>query len=51
MIKDFSIIKTLKKEAFTNIQIDQIINYLETLEYDLKNTKYVGEILSKNEIN
>ena len=49
MIQDFSIIKTLKKEAFTNIEIDQIINYLETLDYDLKNTKYIGRIIAKNE--
>ena len=27
--------------------IDQIINYLETLDYDLKKTKYIGIISSK----
>tara|TARA_Y100001968_G_scaffold244573_1_gene228613 strand:- start:38 stop:454 length:417 start_codon:yes stop_codon:yes gene_type:complete len=49
MINNFSITKILKIEAFTNIEIDQIINYLETLDYDLRNTKYIGKILSKNE--
>ena len=49
MVKNFSIIKKLKIEAFANIEIDQIINYLETLDYDLMNTKYIGKIFSKNE--
>ena len=49
MFNDFSIIKTLKIEACTNIEIEQIINYLETLDYDLRHTKYIGKILSKNE--
>tara|TARA_B100000214_G_C23573588_1_gene448448 strand:- start:32 stop:448 length:417 start_codon:yes stop_codon:yes gene_type:complete len=49
MFNDFSIIKNLKIEAFTNIEIDQIINYLETLDYDLSKTKYIGKILAKNE--
>ena len=42
-------IKTLKMKGFSNIDIDQIFNYLETLDYDLKNTKYIGKIISKNE--
>ena len=46
---DLSIITTLKKEAFSLIEIDQILNYLETLDYELKNTIYIGTILSKNE--
>tara|TARA_B100000965_G_C19285104_1_gene623309 strand:+ start:224 stop:640 length:417 start_codon:yes stop_codon:yes gene_type:complete len=49
MEKDFLLIKTLEMAGFANIDIDQILNYLETLEYDLKNTKYVGKIISKNE--
>ena len=49
MNKDIQIIDNLQKEGFSNIDIDQIINYLETLEYDLNNTKYIGEILSRNE--
>jgi len=40
---------TLKYQGFSNIDIDQIVNYLETLDYDLKNTKYIGKIISKNE--
>ena len=40
---------TLKYQGFSNIEIDQIFNYLETLDYDLKNTRYIGKILSKNE--
>jgi len=49
MNEDFAIIKTLKKQGFSNIDIDQIFNYLETLDYDITNTKYIGEIISKNE--
>ena len=49
MKKDLSIINTLKYQGFSNIEIDQIFNYLETLDYDLKNTKYIGKIVSKNE--
>ena len=49
MKKDLSLLKTLKMQGFTNIDIDQILNYLETLEYDLSNTIYIGYIISKNE--
>ena len=49
MKKDDPIINTLKYQGFSNIDIDQIFNYLETLDYDLKNTKYIGKIMSKNE--
>ena len=49
MEKDLLLIKTLKIEGLVNIDIDQILNYLETLEYDLENTKYIGKIISKNE--
>ena len=49
MKKDLPIINTLKYHGFSNIDIDQIFNYLETLDYDLKNTKYIGKIMSKNE--
>ena len=45
----FSIIKELKCDGFSRIDIDQIVNYLETLDYDLSNTKYIGKIISKNE--
>tara|TARA_B100001029_G_scaffold140918_1_gene120320 strand:+ start:677 stop:847 length:171 start_codon:yes stop_codon:yes gene_type:complete len=49
MVEDLEILKTLKYEGFTNIDIDQIFNYLETFEYDLKKTQYIGKIISKNE--
>ena len=49
MKKDLPIINTLKCQGFSNIDIDQIFNYLETLDYELKNTKYIGKIMSKNE--
>ena len=49
MKKDLPIINTLKYQGFSNIDIDQIFNYLETLDYDLQNTKYIGKIISKNE--
>ena len=43
------IIKTLKVEGFSKIDIDQILNYLDTLDYDLSKTRYIGKIISKNE--
>tara|TARA_Y100001968_G_scaffold158923_1_gene145363 strand:- start:1953 stop:2369 length:417 start_codon:yes stop_codon:yes gene_type:complete len=49
MIEDLSVLKTLKSQGFSKIEIDQVFNYLETLDYDLKNTSYIGEIVSKNE--
>ena len=49
MYNEFSFYKILKNHDFSNIDIDQIVNYLETLEYDLKKTKYIGKIISKNE--
>ena len=49
MNEDLSIVSSLKHHDFTNIDNDQIINYLETLEYDLKSTKYIGNIIAKNE--
>ena len=49
MKQELSILKTLKVQGFTNIEIDQIFNYLETLDYDIKQTKYIGKIISKNE--
>ena len=39
----------MKNHGFTSIEIYQIFNYLETLDYDLINTKYIGKITSKNE--
>ena len=49
MNEELRILKTLKIEGFTSIEIDQIFNYLETLDYDLKKTTYIGKIISKNE--
>ena len=49
MKKDLSIIKNLKMQGFSNIDIDHILNYLETLDYDLGTTRYIGTIISKNE--
>ena len=49
MIYDTTLYKTLKLKCLSNIDIDQIFNYLETLEYDLGNTKYIGKVISKNE--
>ena len=43
------ILNTLKRKALNNLDIEQILNYLETLDYDLQNTKYIGKIISKNE--
>ena len=49
MKNDLSILKTLKMQGFNSIDIDQIFNYLETLDYDLNNTRYIGTIIEKNE--
>ena len=49
MKENFLFINILKSEGLSNIDIDQILNYLETLDYDLKKTKYIGKIISKNE--
>ncbi len=46
---NFPILKILKAQGFSNIDIDQIMNYLETLDYDLNKTRYIGKIISKNE--
>ena len=49
MKKDFPIIKTLKIKGFNILDIEQIVNYLETLDYDLNNVNYIGQIDAKNE--
>ena len=46
---DSNLKKTLKIQGLSKIECDQIVNYLETLDYDLKNTKYIGQIVSRNE--
>ena len=49
MNEDLSIFKSLKYQGFSHIDIDQIFNYLETLDYDLHKTIFIGKINSKNE--
>ena len=49
MSQDFPIFKTLKAHGLRKIDIDQILNYLETLDYELMNTRYIGQIVAKNE--
>jgi len=49
MKNNLLIVQNLKIEGFSNIDIDQILNYLETFDYDLKNTKFIGDIFAKNE--
>jgi len=49
MKEGFSIFKTLKANGFSNIDIDQIFNYLETLDYDMNTTRYIGKMNAKNE--
>ena len=49
MNEDLDITRCLKSNGYYNIDIEQIFNYLETLEFDIKNTKYIGQIVSKNE--
>jgi len=41
--------KNLNNHGFSKIQIEEIFNYLLTLEYDLERTQYVGISLAKNE--
>ena len=36
MREEFSILTILEYQGFSKIDIDQIVNYLETLDYDLK---------------
>ena len=49
MNQDYPILKTLKCQGLSNIDIDQIFNYLETLDYEMNNTRYIGKIIAKNE--
>ena len=49
MKKDLLLTKTLKIQSFSNIDIDHIFNYLETLDYDLNKTHFIGKIVAKNE--
>ena len=49
MKSDLLILKTLRIKGFSKIEIDQIVNYLETLDFDLNQTRYIGKMISKNE--
>ncbi len=49
MQEDLSIIKTLKMNDFSTVDIHEIFNYLETLDYDIKKTRYIGKIVANNE--
>ena len=49
MKKQLLIVETLKNNQFTKIDIDEILNYLETLDYELENTRYIGMTVAKNE--
>ena len=49
MQNDLQIKETLKNQGFNTIDVYEILNYLETLDYELDNTRYIGQINSKNE--
>ena len=49
MKKDYLISDILKIQGLSNIDIEQIFNYLETLDYDLNNIIFIGQIIAKNE--
>ena len=49
MKQDLLILKNLKVQGFSNIEIAQIVNYLETLDYNLQRTRYISQMISKNE--
>ena len=49
MENDLEIRETLKTQNFSKIEIEQIINYLQTLEYELNKIRYIGSIFSENE--
>ena len=49
MHKNLEIIEILEINDFNKIHIEEILNYLETLDYDIDNTRYIGQIISKNE--
>ena len=49
MKENLKLLKSLRKAGFYEIDIEQILNYLETLDYDLDKTIYLGVTTSKNE--
>ena len=49
MNQDLLVLKTLKLQGFSKLDIYQIFNYLDTLDYDLEKTRYIGQIICKNE--
>ncbi len=49
MKQDLLILKSLEMNGLSKLDIDQILNYLDTLEYNLEKTIYIGKIIAKNE--
>ena len=49
MDNDLNLTSTLINDGLSNIDIEEIFSFLEGLDYDLKKTKYIGRIASKNE--
>ena len=49
MKKDLNLTEILIDDGFSNIDIEEIFLFLEGLDYNLKETKYIGKITSKNE--
>tara|TARA_B100001250_G_scaffold83903_1_gene69259 strand:- start:65 stop:469 length:405 start_codon:yes stop_codon:yes gene_type:complete len=49
MDTELNLTGSLINSGFTNIDIEEIFLFLEGLDYDLKKTKYIGMISSKNE--
>ena len=47
MNRGFSVLKTLQMQGFSNIDIDQIINYFKTLDYDLNKINIVVNSFKK----
>ena len=49
MEKEKKIFTNLRKQNLSKIHIDEILNYLDSLEYELESTRYIGQIIAKNE--
>ncbi len=49
MDNNLNLTGNLIKDGFSNIDIEEIFLFLEGLDYDLKQTKYIGKVYSRNE--
>tara|TARA_B100000579_G_C22401400_1_gene652008 strand:+ start:18 stop:434 length:417 start_codon:yes stop_codon:yes gene_type:complete len=49
MKENLQFVQSLRNKCFYEIDIEQILNYLETLDYELDKTIYLGMTSSKNE--